>query len=84
MMIKEIMKDGLRRVTGLTDGAVFSMEASPGAVALILVHCVPHTHTSVLAGYIAAWVHCGKGEEGFMSKPGSTNTYMNSGRPIRF
>jgi len=44
---------------GLTDGAVVPAEAGAGAVTLVLVLLVPHTHTPVLTGEVTARVHCG-------------------------
>lgn len=46
--------------SGLTDCAVFSIEAGAGTVTLILVLAVANTHTPVLTGEVTAWVHCGK------------------------
>lgn len=65
--IEEDMRGVMGR-TGLTDGAVLSIEASARAVTLVLVLAVPHTHTPVLAGEITAWVHCGKQEQELMSE----------------
>lgn len=41
------------------DCAVFSIKTGERAVTLIFVLSIPHTHTLVLAGQIAAWVHSG-------------------------
>lgn len=54
------MKRGLMEISGLTDCAVFSVVAGSGAVAFILVLSVPHAHTPVLTGEVAARVHCKK------------------------
>ena len=51
-----------QKLLSLTDGAVFSLEAGAGAVTLVLVLSIPDTHTPVLAGEIAARVHCRKQE----------------------
>lgn len=47
-VIQEDMRACLMRITGLTDGAVFSVVAGMSAVTLILVFSIPHTHTPVL------------------------------------
>lgn len=39
------------------DCAVFSIKTGERAVTFIFVLSIPHTHTLVLAGEIAAWVH---------------------------
>lgn len=46
---------------GLTGGAVFSIVAGVGAVTLIFVLTVAHTHTPVLTGEITARIDCGQG-----------------------
>lgn len=58
------MRAGLVVITGLTDGAVFSEVSGTSAITLIFVFAVSHTHTPVLTGQIAAWVHCGRRRRG--------------------
>ena len=57
------MRRGLRKLGGLTDGAVLSVVAGTSAVALIFVLIVAYTHSPMLTGKITAWIHCGNKTE---------------------
>lgn len=53
------MCHGLIIITGLTDGAVFSVVSGACAVTLILFLSMSYTNAPVLTGNVTAWVDCG-------------------------